>query len=268
MGVFRRSRTTVSLFHRRFQGVVRMLEKTYIYPNGDNRFSNHVFDASHWSAPAYVSPDKMRTALHSFGLEGRTIRHLRLIGLSYMHRRDFIEDACYNRLEQSGQKLSEEELQRLSAFENIGDDFDFLRYAEIDEPLMIEFEDGDVFQICTPQEPEFRFSMNCIPWDIRAGTNLPNMNADILFSPCVGKQISKVEVRTYVTDRDPMGSDFFDDAQSKRELVRCVILRFPDGTGLAIEGFIDFCHVQLINPDDGIEFIKFADLKSALFDLD
>ena len=31
-------------------------------------------------------------------------------------------------------------------------------------PLLIEFEDGDVFEIDTPQTPEFRIGMNCIPW--------------------------------------------------------------------------------------------------------
>jgi len=96
-----------------------------------------------------------------------------MIGLSYFFTGDWIEDAVYIQLD----NLPEEERQRKSNYANIDHSAVLARSSQIDEPLLIRFEDDDPFEIDTPQQPEFRMSMNCIPWNIEAGTNAPNVNA-------------------------------------------------------------------------------------------
>lgn len=237
-----------------------MLQKTY-YSSGKDDYKDHTFSAQEWSAPYMVDPIEIRSRLDSLKLEGRTIKSLKLIGLSYPHVRDWIEEHAYVSLEQ----FEEEERHLRSEYRNIAGDIQYARYAEIDEPILIKFEDGSIFEIETPQEPEFRFSMDCIPWSIGAGTNMPNLDANIMFSPCIGRTIKHVEVKTYFTEKDPMFFDFIDEEHSKHELVSSIVLRLDDGTGICVEGHIDFCEVSMIDKKDEILHIPFQELKQGLF---
>lgn len=226
-----------------------------------DNFTNNVFSAKEWSAPTLSNPDEIKTRIASFKLEGRTIKKMKFIGLSYYHTRDWIESRAYDVLNQ----LDEEERQKQSEYNNIAPGVQFSQYAEIDEPFLIEFEDGDVFEIDTPQESKFCFSMNCIPWWIDAGTNLPNLDANLFFAPCIDKTITAVEVNTYLTDKDTMFNTYFDKEHSKRELVSNIVLWLDDGNGISVEGFIDYCDVALIDPNMQVLTLPFQELKSALF---
>ena len=237
-----------------------MISNTVNSKEYDN-FKDYTFSANEWSAPSMVTPIEIRNQIDSFSLCGRKVKQMRLIGLSYSHSRDWIEDATYCQLD----GLSKDERQRRSNYMSINPNMQFLRCAEIDEPLLIEFEDGDVFEIETPQEPEFRMSMNRIPWWIDAGTNQPNADADILFSLCIGQTIKSVEVNTYKTDKDPMFHEPFAEAPYERELVSDIILRFENGTGLRIGAWIDYCVVECVDAQNEISKINFSDLRQALF---
>ncbi len=206
-----------------------MLQETF-YTEGKNQFKDNTFSSREWSAPYIADPDEIKMRIASFKLEGRTINSMRFIGLCYRHRRDLIEECAYAALKQ----MDADDWLRLSEYENIPPALPFDRSAEIDEPLLIRFGDGDVFEIETPEDPEFRFSMNCIPWDIRAGINHPNLDANIIFSPCLGKKIIAVEVNTAAADKDPIFHEYFDGEHSRRELVSDIVLRLEDGNGLRI----------------------------------
>ncbi|MBQ9881216.1 MAG: hypothetical protein IJM42_01190 [Synergistes sp.] len=237
-----------------------MLEKTY-RSSGKNSFENNNFSSPEWYAAAMVSPEEIKERIASFKLEGRTIQKLRMIGLSYMLTRDWIKSHAYDLLG----RYEEEERQKRSDYHNIDPEAPFGRYSQIDEPFLICFEDGDVFEIDTPQEPEFCMSMNCIPWETEADTNLPNVDANVLFAPCIGKTISNVEVRTYYTDRYPFSSDFFEEEHSKREYVSDIVLWLDDGNGISIGGYYDYCQVAYIDENRTLLTIPFAELKSGMF---
>ena len=226
-----------------------------------DQFDDYVFAANSWSAPNYSEPAKIKGLFDSFHLVGRRIKKMRMIGLNYLLGRDDIENHVYNKL----RGLPEEDRQTRSNYDNISPDVAFPRSAQIDEPLMIMFEDKDVFEIITPQEPIFRMSMNRIPWGIEAGTNLPNVYTNTLFSPCLGKKITDVEVHTYTTKKHPMYRNPFDEEPYEREFVSNVVLRFDDGTGLSIGGWIDFTLVQHIGQDNTETSITWEQLQPALF---
>lgn len=237
-----------------------MIIKTYM-SKGANNFKGFTFSANEWSAPTMVSPTEIKEYVKKFNLIGRKVKNIRIIGLSYFHTRSWIEDAVYRQLD----NLPEEERQRKSNYASIDSTVVLARSSQIDEPLLIRFEDDDTFEMDTPQQPEFRMSMNCIPWHIEAGTNLPNVNADILFEPCLGQAIVDVEVNTYLTDIDPMFHEPFDGDHTKRELVSDIVLRLENGFGLRIGGRIDFCEVDCIDNGNNIVDIPFGKLKPALF---
>lgn len=229
---------------------------------GKNEFKENTFSAQEWFAPTMVDPDEIKTRLESLKLVGRKIKQMKLIGLSYFHVRDWIERHAYDVLDQ----LDEEERRKQSNYNNIAPDVIFGRNAKIDEPLLIEFEDGDVFEIETPQQTEFRFSMNCIPWWIDAGTNLPNLDANIFFSPCIGRTIKAIEVNTYITDKDPIWNDYSDNQHFQRELVSDIVLRLDDGNGISVGAvMLDYCEVALIDENKQFLMISFQELMPALF---
>ena len=238
-----------------------MIEKTII-SNGKNNFKNYTFSSSEWSAPTMVSVEEIKSRISSFNLVGRKIKALRMIGLSYCLRRNWIEDAVYRSLPEN---LSEDERQRKSNYENISPSLMISRSSQIDEPLLIKFEDDEIFEIDTPQEPEFRFSMNCIPWFIEAGTNSPNADANVLFAPCVGKKIESVSVDTYVSDMDPMINRPIDDNGTKHELVSRIVIWLEGDIGLSISACFDYCEINCIDRENRVLPISFEELKPALF---
>ena len=237
-----------------------MLQETY-YTSGKNNFKDNIFSSKEWSAPCMVDPEEIKTTVSSFHLEGRTIKRLKFIGMDYSHSRDLIEDAAYRQLKQ----YDEDERQRRSEYDNIAPETMYGRYAELDEPFLIWFEDGDMLEIDTPQTPEFRISMNCIPWYIDEGCNIRNVDAEVLFSNCIGKTVQKVEVKTYQTEKDPMFNEYFDEEHTRKELVSAIVLRFYGGTSLHIGPHIDFTDVESRDSDDNLTEINFQELKPGLF---
>ena len=117
-----------------------MLEKTN-FSNGKDSFKDYTFSAHEWSAPTMVSVAEIKERLASFNLVGRKIERMKMIGLAYNLRRDCIEECAYNFWD----KLEEDERQKCSEYENIDPSIEIYRYAEIDEPFLIGFEDGDSF---------------------------------------------------------------------------------------------------------------------------
>lgn len=228
---------------------------------GQDRFENFEFSGRAWSAPSLQDPNEIRSLLDSLQLVGRRVKKMRMIGLNYLMRAYEIEDREYGSLA----TLPEEERQARSNYKNISADSLFARNAEIDEPLLIMFEDEDVFEIETPQEPLFRMSMNHIPWWIDAGINLPNVDADVLFSPCLGKLIANVEVHTYKTNKHPFYRYIFDEEPLEREFVGNIVLRFEDGSGLSIGGWSDYTLVQHIDSSNTETAITWEELQPGLF---
>ena len=232
-----------------------------IHSNGKNNYIDNTYSSEEWSAPIMISPEEIKRLIASFNLEGRIIRRMRTIDLAFNFTREWIEERAYSYFHD----LDEKERQIKSEYAHIPPEVTYSRYVEIDTPFMIEFEDGDIFEIDTPQEPEFMMSMNSIPWDIKSDTSAQNLDLNILFSPCIGKKIEKVEVKTYTTDKDPMDRKPFDEQKSQHCFVSAIILRFEDGTGLLFEGCFDFCHVVYIDQNKYVGLITFDELRPALF---
>lgn len=237
-----------------------MLSET-LYSKGQDNFKDFKFSAREWSAPIMVSADEIRESINKLNLVGRKIKRLRMIGLSYSLTRDWVEDAAYGLMSDLPQMQRENQ----SEYKYIPSDLQFLRSSQIDEPFLIQFEDGDVFEIDTPQEAEYSFSMNCIPWYIDAGTNQPNVDADRLFSVCLDKRIEDVQIDTEIIYEDPISHEPLGSNGTGREIVSRIVLRLEGGVGICINAWIDYCEVSCVDENDEIVKIPFRELKEALF---
>lgn len=236
-----------------------MPQETY-YTNGKNDFKNNVFSNQEWSAPYMVSKEEIQKTLDGFKLEGRRIKDIRFVSHAYNLVRNRIEDYAYYQLKD----LPEDDRQEKSDYWNIDPDMQYLRYAELDEPLLIWFEDNDHFEIDAPQEPEFRMSMNCIPWWISPGCNDSNAEAAVLFDSCIGRKIESTEVISHITNKDPMFFSDFPDGE-KKELVTAIVLWLENNIGICVEPKLDFLEVTLIDREKEIQRLPFSHLKQALF---
>lgn len=224
-------------------------------------FTDYTFSAKDWSAPTLKYVEEIKKELEKMQLVGKQIKNMKMIGLSYNLTRRFIEYMAYNMLSD----LPEDERQDMSDYKNIPLDMKFSRYSVIDEPFLIEFDDGDVFEIDAPQNPYYRFSMNRIPWQIDAGTNLPNADANKLFSLCIGKKIVGIDVPAHKSD----DSHFFfympDDLCTKKEFVSRIVLWLENDIGLCVYPVSDYCRVSCIYKNNEDISIPFSELKDALF---
>ncbi len=226
--------------------------------DGRDRFVENTFRGSEWSAPILETPDEVESYIRQFHLVGRKIKDIRMVGHSYLHSRDDVEEYVYAHLAESEDK-------RASCVEymSIADDYPFQRSIESDEPLLVKFEDEDVFEIDAPQEPEFCMSMNCIPWGIYAGTNYPNCNAAVIFAPCIGRTVVSVKVDTYEAEKHPMY--FTPLGNGQKRLTERITIWLDNGYGIRIEPYFDYVDFECVNQSGDITTIPFRELKKALY---
>ena len=235
-----------------------MLRGTY-YSNGTDNYRHNEFSHREWSAPTMVAPYEMKRRIDSFNLVGRKVSDIRAFGHCFNFTRDWIEERAYNHYGE----LSEEERQLKSDYDAIDGELLYDRWMEIDNPLLIRFEDGDTLEVDVPQVPELRISMNCIPFWI----NDDGANADAreIFAPNIGGTIVDVQLNTYMSNKDPMLNEPFDDKNTERELFKDLIIVFDNGSRLVICGWIDYLHVYCCSEDNKAMTISFKELKEVLY---
>lgn len=224
---------------------------------GNKKSEDKFFTPSEWHALTLKTSEEIRRQIDFFKLEGRKVKRIKMIGRSYIHTGVYIADYVHGVIKQ----YEGEERQNQSLWGKIDSEIKFRREALIDQPLMVEFDNGETFEIDTPQVPNFCMTMNGIPWEIKCECNV---DADILFAPCIGKRIVNVEARTYRSDKDVMTGCFFNEDHSEYKLVSDLVLWFDNGYGLSIGGHLDFCGVSCIDRRNEPVFITFRELKPAL----
>lgn len=233
-----------------------MLRGTH-YSNGTDNYKHNEFSSEEWSAPIMVSPYEMKRQIASYNLVGRKVSDIRVFGHCFNLTRDWIEEWAYIHYSE----LSEEERQLKSEYTSIDEELLYDRWTEMDTPLLIQFEDGDTFEIDVPQVPELSMSMNCIPFWI--SDDGANVDASKLFAPSIGGTIVDVLLNTYMSNKDPMFDEPFDD-NAERELFKDLIIVFDNGSRLVICGQIDFLNVYCCGEDNEAMTIPFKELKEAL----
>ena len=213
-------------------------------------YPNNKFDYQLWSAPRLYKADDIKQELNRLSLTGRKIKELKFIGLCYDLHTEDIEDYFYNQYENT--ITDENTLQKMSDFNNIPDDFELPRSALIDELFLIKFNDGDIFEIDTPMDPEYRFSMNQIPWETDFDTNQPNIDANILLSSCLNATIEKVDIACYMNNAIE---------ENSVTAVSQIIINLDNGLSLTIEPMFDYCKVQLWHNKETLSTITLGELK-------
>lgn len=230
--------------------------------NGYDNFEKDEFSGNVWSTPVLISPEELKNRLRGCRLEGRTIADIKLVGYCY--------SLSYYVLES---KVVIESDEYDDNYDSVGMEIDYdeplTMLAEIDEPILIRFEDGDVLELLEECDGEHRVSMNSIPWSIKAGINRSNVDAAVLFNDCIGRTITAVEFYTEKYDeKDNIWKAVNTAEYEGEEYVTDIVLRLDDGNALKIYGWIDFCHVLYVDHNNRPITKPFKEIAPSFYNLE
>ncbi len=174
-----------------------------ILSDGKNKFENNEFSFWEWSAPILQTHDEIISKIRELNLTGRKIKAVHCVGMAYNWSDDELGERIYRKLED----MTPEQRSTLpNPCPYLPEGIHLTRWIEIDEPFLIEFEDGDILAIDYSEGSSVRMELNTIPKGISHGTNRPTIHANKLFSDIIGKEISSVEVTTSPTEPEFTGS--------------------------------------------------------------
>ena len=151
-----------------------------IYSPGDNYFRNNRFDFWTWSAPILQTAEEVVAKAHELQIVGRVVKDIRALSHNYGF---MFNDSCREIFE----AVRNNDDKALSAL-------DFECSVEIDEPLLIQFEDGDVLGIDFSEGSSIRMDMNTLSWDILPSIDERNFHANRIFDNILGKRIDDILV--------------------------------------------------------------------------
>lgn len=149
------------------------------------------YDFNEWNVKLIQEPNELMETLKSFNLKGKTIKNIRLVGMCYNLSEDEATDIAYKYY--LDKQIEVDEI-LCSTYDSIPDEVEFNRYAQIDEPIIIEFDDGDRLEIDYSEASSLKIGLNSLPKNIQCGCNIANVDGNILFSECIEEQIIGYEV--------------------------------------------------------------------------
>lgn len=154
------------------------------------------FDFSQWDNQFTNNANKLRQKLNQFNLAGKIISDIRFTSFVYSLDPEMIKETVYRATEGYPEELQ----QYVSKFENIDDNFPIPLSFQMDEPVLIKFEDGTQFEVLTNFIGYFNISINQIPWNAEGQINTENINASILLDIFKGAKILNAAIITHPDD--------------------------------------------------------------------
>lgn len=219
-------------------------------------FPGDCFSHAHWTAKSYFTADEIRSALGSFHLVGREIWALHTSSCDYIHRVEDIlgETGCYV------QGQGEDSRKNIAAYVYLPRKVKIERKMEIDQPLVIEFSDGDTFEIDTGMDPAYCMSMNHIPTKV-AQNICDGVNPSYMFADVIDKKIVAVDLETKICDAHPC---YGSKLERPTEIVTAIFLRFGNGSRLRISGFYDYLEVSSLRRNGEVKKTSWESIRAGV----
>ena len=141
------------------------------------------FNYREWNVDLIQSPQKLMDTLKSFNIKEKKIKDIKVIG-NVFNLVDGLEEEIYKK------NLNDEE----SNVENFKDEYEFKRIVEIDEPIIITFDNGDRLEIDYSDGSTIKMGLNSLPENIHSKRFTPNLDMNVMFSDVLGEQVIGFEV--------------------------------------------------------------------------
>lgn len=131
---------------------------------------------------------------------------------------------------------------------------------EIDDPLLIRFDDGDVLGIDFSEGSSIRMELNTLPWGVLPKHGCRNFHADRIFKMVLGRRIIDASITSSLNEPEFTGSHGL-QLGKQNTYVRSFALvcvanerkaKSPTWVNLSFESWFDYGHVSL---QDGAELL-------------
>ena len=190
---------------------------------------------------------KLLKQLNSFNIKGRKITNIRSIGMCYNFNKDEIEAKAYNLLGDD----------KLSDFNSIPPNTLFDRYIEVDEPIIITFDDNTNLEIEYTYPNCIKISKNKIDKFHVYNTNIPNIDLNILFSNCLNETLEDIIIEL-TTDIN------FNELVNKQDIyIKNIIFKLSNNKQIVFSVFFDYGIITIKNYNEDSK-ISFKDLKKSM----
>ena len=220
-----------------------------ILSKGKNDYKDNTFSFWDWSAVILQSPEEVISKVYELNLQGRVIKDIIAVGWGYNWSQDSLESAIWD-AEKNNRSIP--------------------CYAEIDEPVLITFEDGDTLGISFDDGSSVRMELNTIPIDIKPGINPKNFHANQLFKSIIGKHIVAIEVTASTEYPDFTWSHGLELGKQSCYVSRLDIVVEDDAPHwrnrlkLSFNPFFDYGWVHLLDSMDQLFEIKIEEVPQIL----
>lgn len=187
-------------------------------------------------------------------LIGKTIKSVRIIGMDYFHSAYRMGEWWLDYCDKHNIPLklkSEDEIPDVN-FSLVPDDLKEERIVELDEPIIIEFTDGQCLELLADEVDNIvAISFNEIPSNAKASINYNNIDGNVIFSSCLGKKIKDIR---------------FISEHVNKESVPTISFILENGINMQISGWADYFDVWLNKDGDKKKIlpITWGELKKGL----
>ena len=163
-----------------------------------------------WKAEIYRTPQEIYSALDSFGIYGKAIDSITVIGLAGTGA----ENTVYQNMLNSGIPLSQ--------MKNYKDNALVPCSITVSEPVVITFEDNSTFEFQLMYGNQMKMSVNQLSAHIVNGVNNSNIDSHRMFAKIKGGKIEKLYINQYIKNGYRENSNSFKPEHSDFEFIfRC-----------------------------------------------
>lgn len=214
------------------------------------------YDFKKWDVKLIQEPNELLETLKNFNIKNKVIKSIKLIGIAFNFEDD-LEEEIYN-------KINDEELSKI---ENFKDEYEFFRSIHIDEPIIIEFEDGDKLEIDYSECGSLKIGLNSLPEKLESRRRKPNVDLNVLFSNCIGEKLRGYEVT--ISDDFELNHDFtwsydIEEPNNQKTFIAKLSLVLTNNVVINISSFVDFGVVWISTTWGDYYNIKWKELKSGI----
>ena len=225
------------------------------------------YEFSEWKTELIQDPNILMSKLKELNIKDKKIKNIIVLGLAYNLTEDEATATAYNYYKKTGVDLTDREIRN---YNQIDENVEFLRYVEIDEPIIIEFEDGSRFEIDYCDGSTIKIGLNTLPKNIEWGINHPNVDGNVVFSNCINKTVIGFEVSmqdemelTY----DFTGSHGVDLSEDQDAYIASFRLLLSDCLAIVFNNFVDYGQVIVQEKNNNYSKILWKDLKNGIKDM-
>lgn len=143
-----------------------------------------------WRERFFRTSEEVHPLIESFHLVGRTVRYIVAVGYGYTWSESDRDELIYGKY----LELPQEEFEKIDQGIDLPAGVMLDRYVELDEPILLVFDDGDVLAMELVGEGFACVGLNTLSVDTKPYINQRNFCANELFHEIIGRTITSVEV--------------------------------------------------------------------------